>query len=545
MTELEKILTGDDLKAQRALFAFDSTNSVDEIVIKYNLWMRKLLMRYLKSADAPFHEELDRGNIRAYIGELLQFVDIAYRGAAKTARTKTFLAYAILNDLEHHRRFIRVLSADIENAKQSVTDIYNIMVQPGVKTMYPEIFERTDAKREERMDSLTTATGVKLIAKQIMVDQRGKIADDAKSDLDWYDDIETRSTIRSAVDTKKIAENMEEARTGLAQGGASIYTANYFSELGNVHQLVTKNMDDARPVGQFTKEYEGKAVMIVPIWDEKKVPTWSRYTKEEIEKMRNTDEDFEGERLCRPNASKDVYFPRDMLDRMPDREPIKEISGFRMYREYKPGHRYALGADVAGGVGLDSSTTVVIDFDTMPAQVVATFANNTIDTEAFGDEMVAQANRYGGCLIAPENNKFDQAVLKAKLLGAKLYKTRSGKEVQVGYHAPAKYGWETNSLTKSKMLAGLRSAVSDGLIELNDPALKREAMSYTRNDLIDNAPDIRLTTRHFDLLIACAIAWQMKDHAEASSKIVNDPNAIYEQPARDAWARKQKVNPAR
>ena len=30
---------------------------------------------------------------------------------------------------------------------------------------------------------------------------------------------------------------------------------------------------------------------------------------------------------------------------------------------------------------------------------------------------------------------------------------------------------------------------------------------------MDNENDPRLTTRHFDLLIAAAIAWQMKDHA--------------------------------
>lgn len=39
-------------------------------------------------------------------------------------------------------------------------------------------------------------------------------------------------------------------------------------------------------------------------------------------------------------------------------------------------------------------------------------------------------------------------------------------------------------------------------------------MSYTRNDVIDNEPDPRLSTRHFDLLMATAIAWQMKDYAE-------------------------------
>jgi len=43
-------------------------------------------------------------------------------------------------------------------------------------------------------------------------------------------------------------------------------------------------------------------------------------------------------------------------------------------------------------------------------------------------------------------------------------------------------------------------------------------MSYTRNDLIDRDPDPRDTTRHFDLVIALAIAWQMKDYVHVTPK---------------------------
>jgi hypothetical protein len=35
---------------------------------------------------------------------------------------------------------------------------------------------------------------------------------------------------------------------------------------------------------------------------------------------------------------------------------------------------------------------------------------------------------------------------------------------------------------------------------------------------MDKEQDPRLTTRHFDLLIACAIAWQMKDFAKIIEK---------------------------
>jgi hypothetical protein len=490
------------------LFLFDTETTNEIVAFKFNLWSRYFFARYFTSPDCKAHEEMDLNNIKAYRGQITQYVNIAYRGFAKTARTKLFLAYVIANDQNQTKRFIRCLSADLDNSKQSVTDIYNMFVQPKVKEMYPEVFEKTDQKREETMGSFTTATGIKVISKQIGVDQRGKIMEDAKSDLDWYDDIETKTTIRSALITHKIGENMEEARTGLALNGSSIYTANYFSEAGNIHQLVTKQSDS-------------KVVQITPIMDKQGQPTWSRYSVADIEQMKKDDDDFEGERMCSPNASKDIYFNREALEKQIPKQPIKNISGFKIFKEYNAAHRYAGGMDIAGGVGLDSSTSVFMDFDTVPAQVVATFASNTILPEAFGDEIYAQANRFGGCLIAPENNKYDQTILKAKLLGARLFVTPPNP-LKVERTSGTTYGWNTNSLTKSNMLGSLREAIDSGLIELNDIDLINELKGYTRNDLIDSPSDVRLTTRHFDLLIACAICWMMKDQSKkvtASSKI--------------------------
>lgn len=505
--EIQKILNKADPKELRALFSFDKTNTNEQVVFKFNLWARYYFVKYFTSPDCAAHADMDMNNVKAYRSQTLQYVNIAFRGFSKTARTKLFLAFCILNDLDHTKRFIRCISADLDNAKQSVTDIYNMFVQPRVKAVWPETFEKSEAKREETMTGFTTSTGVKVLAKQIGVDQRGKIMEEAKSDFDWYDDIETKTTIRSAITTHKIGENMEEARTGLALNGSSVYTCNYFSEAGNVHKLVTK-------------ESTGKVVQITPIMDDKGNPTWSRYSKADIEQMKRDDEDFEGERMCKPNASKEVYIDRASLDRMPVREPIETIAGFKMFRKYNPSHRYAGGHDVAGGVGLDSSTSVFIDFSTVPAQVVGTYASNTILPEAFGDEIYSQANRFGGCLIAPENNKFDQCILKARQLGAKLY-TGIGRIIKIYTVAPTTFGWNTNSLSKSSMYSSAREAIESGLVDLNDINLIQEAKSVTRNDLIDSAPDPRLVTRHFDLWMAFCIAWQMKDHARPKKPLMN------------------------
>lgn len=515
---MQEILNKGNKEELRALFAFESSDSDEAVVLKYNLWSRYFFAKYFTSPDSPSHKEMDLNNVKTYRSVISQYVNIAYRGFSKTARTKLFIAFCIANDINHTKRFIRCISADLDNAKQSVTDIYNMFVQPAVRALYPEIFEKTETKREETMNGFTTSTGIKVLAKQIGVDQRGKIMEDAKADFDWYDDIETKTTIRSAVITKKIGENMEEARTGLALGGSSIYTCNYFSEAGNVHKLVTK-------------ESERKVVQITPIMRDG-VPTWSRYKLADIEVMKKDDEDFMGERMCKPDASKDIYFDREQLEKMPVLEPIEDISGFKIFRKYNPSHAYAGGMDVAGGVGLDSSASVFIDFNFFPAQVVAVYASNTILPEAFGDEIYSQANRFGGCIIAPENNKYDQVILKARMLGAKLY-TSTGTVIKIHAPTPTTFGWNTNALTKSTMMSSLRDAVENGLLHLNYKPLIDEAKAYSRNDLIDSAPDIRLTTRHFDLLTACAIAWQMRNHTRPAQKLI-DPEDFLKKEVNEA-----------
>lgn len=514
MDAIKQTLDNNDTKALRTLFSFG--NETEDLVIgKFQLWARKYFPKYFSSDDAAFHNDIDLYNLRCYKGDLTSFVDIAFRGAAKTARTKLLFAYCIANDRVHRRKYIKVLSEDGTNSKQIVTDIYNMLIHPEIKRAYPEIFQKTNQKREETMSSFTTATGVKIVADTVGTDQRGAIQEEARPDLIWFEDFENRVTLRSAVKTNAIWDNMEEARTGLAKGGSCIYTCNYISERGNVHTLVTKKSDR-------------KIVFIMPIMDKHGVPTWSRYSKAEIEQMKIDDDDFEGERMCEPSASGDIIFDRESIDKMEKRIPIQEVSGLRIYKRYDPSHRYASGHDIAGGVGLDASTTVIIDFDTIPAQVVATYANNEIKPDIFGDEIVRQAERYGECLVAPEKNNHGHATigrLKQIYPHSKIFRTQP-KETKV--KLPDKkfvlyeYGWHTNGVTKGNMLFDLTKAVANGYLLLNCPDLIGEARSYTRNDLMDAEVDPRLTTRHFDLLIACAIAWHMRNFVDLSEKTRDD-----------------------
>jgi len=483
----------------RSLFAFKASEDVDMIVLKFNLWSRYFFPDYFTSDDASFHHKIDSNNVNIYIGKLNTFTNIAFRGAAKTARTKLFFAFAICNDLDRYRKYYKVLAEDIKNSVQISTDVYNMLVSPPVAKLYPEIFAKTSAKREERRESFTTSTGIKVLADTVGTKQRGALQEHSRPDMLWFEDFENRATLRSARRSIAIWDNMEEARTGLSSTGGCLYTCNYISENGNVHKLVEKE-------GAMRK------VLIIPILTGDNESAWSRYSLEDIEYMRKNDEDFDGERMCKPSASKDLLFDRETLEHMRVLEPIKITSGFKIYKDFRPGHRYAGGMDVSGGVGLDSSASVFIDFDTIPAQVVGTYVYDKIKPESFGDEIYRESLEFGKCLVCPERNYGAECILRLKQLEANIHVERPS-DFDIRTKRPSKYGWYTSTLSKPKMLNGLVLAIQDGLLVLNDKDLIKELKSYTRNDMMDREVDVRLTTRHFDMLIACAIAWQMREFA--------------------------------
>lgn len=510
----EIILNGSD-EERLALFNFSSEDSEEKVITKFNLWARYCFPKFFKNKDADFHKQIDLYNLRAYRGDIRTFTNIVFRDGGKTSRTKLFMAYVIANDQDHSRRYLKVLSKDINNAKQVVTDIYNMLISPKMISLYPEIFEKTSSKREETMASFTTATGIKLKSGTVGTDQRGQIQDDARPDLIVFDDFETRKSLRSAVETKAIWDNMEEAKTGLAKGGACIYLGNYISERGNVHKLVQNESDL-------------NIVLIVPII-KNGVPTWDRYSVDYIEQLKQDTDDFAGEYLCQPSAGSDVFFDRETIDRMEVRHPLVELAGFKMYYKFDPSGRYASGHDVAGGVGLDSSTSVFIQFDTVPARVVATYKDNTIKPDIFGDEIKRQADFYGSCLVAPEKNNHGYATIaRLKQIYDNIHETQGKAVKQELKETPTtELGWHTNALTKPQMLFELKNAVEKGLLKLIDKDLIAEARAYSRDDLMDKEEDPRLTTRHFDLLISCAIAWAMRTFA-LPAKIENKtilPNA--------------------
>lgn len=521
MEELKKIVLNGTDAERKYVFSFTKEDKIEHIYAKFQLFTRYFYPKFFKSKDAPFHKEMVLYFIQLYTGKLYgdEFLDIGFRGCSKSTFAKLFIVFVLANDTQHSRKYFKVLSGDIQNSKQMVTDIYNMLVGERIKVLYPELFEKTEMKRQETMDVIDFATGVKVTAGTVGQNQRGNVQgfeEATRPDFLIFDDIETRDSLRSAVKTRAIWDRMQEAIDGLSPNGITLYLANYISERGNVHRLVERVANK----------------MIIPIQDKEGVPTWAeRYSKEQIDIIKEKADDFEGEYLCSPSASKDVLFDRESIDNQIALQPIKISAGAKIFKHFDPSHRIAGGSDVAGGLGLDSSTAVFIDFDTIPAQVVLTYHNNEIRPSQFGHELARQGNMYGECLIAPENNAFDSAIetLSQVYPLHKIYAKESKDGTQIYSTTPRRLGWNTNPFSKPKMFNDLATAVENGWLLLNDEDLIREARSYTRNDVMDGDIDVRLATRHFDILTACCIAWQMKDFATrpSQSKPINAIDKLF------------------
>jgi len=211
-------------------------------------------------------------------------------------------------------------------------------------------------------------------------------------------------------------------------------------------------------------------------------------------------------------ASGDRFFDVTISANLKIDIPTK-VGNWNYYGDFKPGHRYILGADVSEGVGRHNSTVVVIDMDwvfdinglkVQKPKVVAVYCSNKIAPDLFAYEIKNGGLKYGNCIAGVERNNHGFATLTVlKDVYFNIYKDEHNK-----------LGWHTNLASKPKMMHDLRTAIHEGLIEISDMGLKQEIISMPSADLnIANVDEEDETIGHYDRVIALAIAWQLRSYA--------------------------------
>jgi hypothetical protein len=95
----------------------------------------------------------------------------------------------------------------------------------------------------------------------------------------------------------------------------------------------------------------------------------------------------------------------------PEKFPMKDWEALVWYKPVKA-RTYAIGCDIAEGVGGDYSTAIVMDItDTARIKVCATFANNTIAPTDFSYILAKLATKYNNAIIAGERNGIGRSTM--------------------------------------------------------------------------------------------------------------------------------------
>ena len=205
-------------------------------------------------------------------------------------------------------------------------------------------------------------------------------------------------------------------------------------------------------------------------------------------------------------GSGNKLFDMDIVEKMMKEvvEPRK-VREWELYEEYKQGHRYVMGCDVAEGVGQDSSTIVIWDFTPIKPKVVATFSHNRLQPDVFAYEIRNGGEKYGNALAMVERNNHGHATLvKLKEIYHNIYK--EVREDKLTKQRTEKLGWLTSSVSKPKMMFDIATAVDDELVDIPSMRLLRDMKSYDEEDLSKTTFDEE-QTKHWDLTIAAAIGF--------------------------------------
>ncbi|MCB9809962.1 hypothetical protein H6771_03255 [Candidatus Peribacteria bacterium] len=211
----------------------------------------------------------------------------------------------------------------------------------------------------------------------------------------------------------------------------------------------------------------------------------------------------------------DQLFDPDAIALQTPREPEQiTLDGWYLYAEPERGHHYAMGVDVSEGIGKDSSAAVL--WDMTSNAVVATYASNRITPDALAQVVARMGEQYHMALIGVERNNHGHVTLSwlrdSYPLSSIYMEVRSERAHDELTH---RLGWQTSSVTKPKMFYDLSQSLSaqqgsPHSLTINDERLLREMRSFGKQDV--QVTEITQHTRHWDLLTACAIGWQMRNH---------------------------------
>src|SRR6056297_1412036 len=113
------VLKTEDRKQILSLMAIIGNETPELFRFKFEFFCYLFFGRYFTSKGADFHDVIIEHMRQSYYGNI-RYLNLGFRGCAKTSYTKLFLTFMILNDQEKKRKYIKVMTRNMGNAKQMV-----------------------------------------------------------------------------------------------------------------------------------------------------------------------------------------------------------------------------------------------------------------------------------------------------------------------------------------------------------------------------------------------------------------------------------------
>ena len=194
-----------------------------------------------------------------------------------------------------------------------------------------------------------------------------------------------------------------------------------------------------------------------------------------------------------------VYLQRDDFDdiEIVQIDPIETT----VLCEVDPQDKYALGVDVAAGVGQDFSVIYVLSKKTH--QIVCVYRSNEIAPAYLAERIVDFASTYNNAYVLVESNNFGNVVLnEMHHMGYnKIWKDEKGRD------------WITTLKSKTEMFENLKGLIQNGYISMLDNIVYSELRAITVNDR--GGIELKyLDGAHSDNAVALALAYMALDRVK-------------------------------
>lgn len=216
------------------------------------------------------------------------------------------------------------------------------------------------------------------------------------------------------------------------------------------------------------------------------------------------------DRLATGRTAKLVKW-KQPFDKRPGGREAGPSGAIRVYHEPVEGHKYAVGADVATGDGLDYSAAYVVDLSTMELVVEV---RQRFGYDVYAAQLQFLARRYNTARIAVEcQGGFGDAVIAALRDGtagrpAYQFLYRHKADMQPEFAERKRWGWPTNAATRPKILNQLERHVRERTLPFVTHRLLAEMRTFIEDDKKTPSPRAQ-SGSHDDCVLAASITLEM------------------------------------